>query len=47
MDKIIFIEDGSVTAVGSHDELYESCSDYRRMVDLQKLEEEGAENDNA
>ena len=47
MDKIIFIDDGSVTAVGSHDELYESCSDYRRMVDLQKLEEEGAENDNA
>ncbi len=43
MDKIIFIDDGKIVAVGTHDELYEQCADYRRMVDLQKLEEEGDE----
>ncbi|MBQ4322522.1 MAG: ABC transporter ATP-binding protein, partial [Clostridia bacterium] len=41
MDKIIFIDDGAVIAVGTHEELYETCSEYRRMVDLQKLDEEG------
>lgn len=46
MDKIIFIDEGRVRAVGSHDRLYESCSDYRRMVDLQRMEEdEGSEAD--
>ncbi|MCD7765913.1 MAG: ABC transporter ATP-binding protein/permease [Lachnospiraceae bacterium] len=40
MDKIIFLEDGCVKAVGSHRELYETCKEYRKMVDLQKLEEE-------
>ena len=42
MDQIIFLEDGAVTAVGTHGELCESCPAYRRMVELQKLEEEGA-----
>jgi len=41
MDKILFIEDGGLTAVGKHTELYETCPSYRKMVDLQKLEEEG------
>ena len=41
MDKILFIEDGQLVAVGTHAELYETCPDYRKMVDLQKLEEEG------
>ncbi len=41
MDKILFIDDGALVAVGRHEELYENCEDYRRMVDLQKLEEEG------
>ena len=41
MDKIVFINDGSVAAVGPHDTLYETCPDYRHMVDLQRLEEEG------
>lgn len=41
MDKLVFMEDGRVTAVGTHEELYESCPGYRKMVDLQKLEEEG------
>lgn len=41
MDKILFIDNGRLAAMGTHDELYETCPDYRRMVDLQKLEEEG------
>ncbi len=41
MDKIIFIEDGRVEAIGRHDELYTSCPSYRKMVELQRLEEEG------
>lgn len=40
MDKIIFVEDGRVEAVGSHDKLCETCEAYRRMVELQHLEEE-------
>ena len=43
MDKILFIDDGRLVAVGTHDNLYANCQDYRRMVDLQKLEEEGGE----
>ena len=42
MDKILFIEDGKLAAVGTHNELYDSNAEYRKMVDLQKLEEEGA-----
>ena len=45
MDRVLFIEDGRVAAFGKHDDLYETCPDYRKMVDLQRLEEEGgAEN---
>ena len=40
MDKIIFLEEGAVTAVGTHAELYATCGAYRNMVDLQKLDEE-------
>ncbi len=43
MDKILFIDEGKLVAVGTHAELYETCPDYRKMVDLQKLEEEGGE----
>ena len=43
MDKIIFIEDGRIVAIGAHNSLYETCPAYRHMVDLQKLEEEGAQ----
>ena len=39
MDKIIFIDNGSVKATGTHAELYASCDEYRTMVDLQKLDE--------
>ncbi len=41
MDKILFIEDGRLAAFGPHDDLYETCPSYRKMVDLQRLEEEG------
>ena len=41
MDKILFLEDGRLIAAGSHEALYKSCPGYRKMVDLQKLEEEG------
>lgn len=40
MDKIIYIDEGRVSAVGSHESLYDSCEDYRKMVDLQRMEEE-------
>ncbi len=43
MDKILYLEDGRLIAVGSHAQLLESCPEYRHMVDLQKLEEEGGE----
>ncbi len=39
MDKILFLEDGCVTAVGTHAELLENCSSYRTMVELQKLDD--------
>ncbi len=46
MDKILFIADGRLAAVGSHEHLYATNAEYRKMVDLQKLEEEGGgEND--
>ena len=40
MEKIIFIDEGKVVAVGKHDDLYQNCTPYRNMVELQKLEEE-------
>ena len=40
MDKIVFIDDGRIVDVGSHDELVGRCQEYRTMVELQKLEEE-------
>ena len=40
MDKIVFIDDGRVIATGSHEELLATCSEYAKMVELQKLEEE-------
>ena len=46
MDKVLFIDDGTVAAFGTHEELYESCEEYRKMVELQRLEEEGGEHHN-
>ncbi len=39
MDKIIFLDDGKVLAVGTHAELLETCPDYRTMVELQRLDD--------
>ena len=47
LDKIIFLDDGKIEAVGPHDKLYASCPKYRRMVDLQRLEDEAGGDDNA
>ena len=40
MDKILFLDEGRLVAVGTHSELYQGCEAYRRMVELQKLEDE-------
>ena len=47
MDKIIFIDDGKIVAIGKHDELIATCPDYNTMVELQKLEEEKGGEENA
>ncbi len=41
MDKILFLDDGHLVDIGTHGELYSRCAAYRKMVDLQRLEEEG------
>lgn len=43
MDKIIFVDEGKIVAVGTHDDLVATCPDYKLMVELQKLEEERGE----
>ena len=45
MDKILFIDDGCLAGVGKHEALYAENAEYRKMVDLQRLEEEGGEQD--
>ena len=40
MDKIIFIDEGKLLAVGTHEELLRDSEDYRTMVELQRLDEE-------
>ena len=39
MDKIIFVDDGRVIAVGRHEELVATVPEYKTMVELQRLEE--------
>ena len=41
MDLILFIDDGKLAAAGRHEELLQTCPEYKKMVELQKLEEEG------
>lgn len=43
MDKIIFVDEGKIVAVGTHEQLIAECPDYKLMVELQKLDEEGGE----
>lgn len=40
MDKIVFIDDGKIIAVGTNEELTATCPAYKAMAELQKLEEE-------
>ena len=40
MDKVLLIDDGKVLAYGTPDVLYNTCKEYKQMVDLQKLEDE-------
>ena len=47
MDKIIFIDDGKIAAVGTHAELINTCRDYREMVELQRLNDAGDSTDSA
>lgn len=47
MDKIIFIDEGKIVDVGTHGELYNRCTEYKNMVDLQKLEDENGGDINA
>ena len=41
LDKLLFLEDGKLLAVGTHEELLQTCPPYATMVKLQQLEEEG------
>ena len=41
MDRVLFIDQGRLSGFGTHTELYETNAAYRKMVDLQRLEEEG------
>ena len=40
MDKIVFIDEGKIVAVGTNDELMATCPTYKAMAELQRLEEE-------
>ncbi len=40
LDKIILLDDGKVSAIGTHDELLKTSELYREMVHLQSLQEE-------
>lgn len=49
MDKIIYLEEGAVAAIGTHEELMNTCPEYKRTVELQIIEEKKKkeENENA
>ena len=40
MDKIVYIDDGKIVAVGKHEELIATCPSYAAMAELQRLEAE-------
>ncbi len=40
LDKIIYLDNGKVLAVGTHQQLLETCHEYQNMVELQRLEQE-------
>ena len=45
MDKVVYIDDGCIKAVGTHDELVASCPEYNTMVELQRLDDMEAAHD--
>jgi ATP-binding cassette subfamily B protein len=45
-DKIIYLQNGTAIAAGTHEELYATCPPYRETFDLQKMEEEQQEEEN-
>jgi len=47
LDKLLYLEDGRLAAVGTHAQLLESCPAYATMARLQQLEQEGGEHNNA
>ena len=47
MDKILFMDGTHLVAMGTHEELYETCEAYRMTVELQKLDDEEGGADNA
>ncbi|MBQ7387540.1 MAG: ABC transporter ATP-binding protein [Clostridia bacterium] len=40
MDKIIYLDDGRIVAVGTHEQLLRECPSYEAMAELQRLEDE-------
>ena len=40
MDRIVMMEDGCIKAVGTHEQLIATCSEYAHLVKLQQLEED-------
>ncbi len=40
MDKIVYLDDGKIVAVDSHEKLLQNCPSYKAMAELQKLEAE-------
>lgn len=43
MDRVLFLDEGRIAGSGSHRQLYETCPGYREMVDLQRLDDAGKE----
>lgn len=41
MDRVLFIDEGKIAGFDTHTKLYQENAAYRKMVDLQRLEEEG------
>ena len=39
MDKIIFVNEGEILAVGNYEELCRTCKEFKNLVDLQKLDD--------